>query len=71
MVTDHIAITVFEGCAIAADIETQGSVEFKRVTPGGGFRIAKHHTDLFTELVDKDAAASGAADGGGQLTHGL
>src|SRR5579872_6792412 len=40
--------------ADAADVETDGSVEFQRVAAGGGFRRAIHHADLHPDLVDEE-----------------
>src|SRR5690606_24329733 len=45
-------VAVFD-LAHTADIQPYGSVEFKRITAGGGFGVAEHHTDLFTQLVDE------------------
>src|SRR3546814_6667632 len=57
--------------ADATDIEPQGRIELQRVATCGGFGISEHDTDLFTKLVDENTAATGFADGGGELAHSL
>ncbi len=44
-----------------ADIQTQGSIEFKRAATGGHFRITEHDTDLFAQLVGEYHAGFGMA----------
>ncbi len=38
----------------AANVDADGGVKFKSFAAGGGFGIAKHHTDLHPDLVDED-----------------
>src|SRR5690606_33871043 len=51
--------------ARAADVQSDGSIELQGISTGCGLGVAEHHADLFTELVNEDAAASGLADGAG------
>src|SRR5690606_27570734 len=50
-----------------ADVQTDRSVELKRVTAGGGFRAAEHHAELHADLVDEDHQAVGVLEVAGDL----
>ena len=43
----------------AAHVDAHGSIKFQRAAAGGYLRVAIHHTDLFTQLIDKDQNAVG------------
>ena len=45
--------------------------KLQSITSCGRLRIAKHDTNLFTQLIDKDAAATGTAYRTCEFTHGL
>src|SRR5690606_17084178 len=53
------------------NVKTDRCVEFQRVTAGCCFRVSEHHTDLFTKLVDKYAAASCFGNCSGEFTQRL
>src|SRR5258706_2228471 len=57
----------------AAHIETNGSIEFERLTAGGGFGVAEHDADLLAELVGEDDGGFGFVGGAwevaGRLGH--
>src|SRR5688572_10206138 len=55
----------------APDVETYRCVELERLSTSGRLRIAEHHTDLLTQLVDEDDGRSGASDGAGELPQRL
>ncbi len=40
----------------ATYIQSHGSIKFQRISAGGCFGVSEHHADLFTKLVDKNAA---------------
>ena len=52
-------------------LQPDRSVEFQRVPPGGGLRVAVHHADFHPGLVDEDQHRSGFADSGGELAQRL
>ena len=54
-------VAVFDGIN-PAHVKPNGSIEFKRFTACGGFRIAEHYANFFAELVDKDDDRVGFAD---------
>ena len=54
-----------------ADVHADGGVEFQRIAAGGGFRIAVHHADFFTDLVGKDDAGFAFACRAGEFTQSL
>ena len=55
----------------AANVETDGRVEFQRITAGRRLRVAVHHTDLHPQLVNKYNHALGLTDRPGQLAQRL
>ena len=56
---------------VATDIQTDRGIEFEGPSARCGFWVAKHDTDFFTKLVDKDGNGLGFVDGGRELAHGL
>ena len=52
MVTDHLAALLQGLCP--SDIKTYGSIELQSTSTSRCLRVAKHNTNLFTELIDKD-----------------
>ena len=50
LVADYF-FTIFQ-LSGATDIQPYGSVEFQSITTGSCFRVTKHDTDFFTQLVD-------------------
>ena len=57
--------------ADAANVEAHRSVEFQRITAGGGFGIAEHHADFFAQLVDENAGGVRLVDAGGEFAQCL
>src|SRR6516225_4118954 len=57
--------------ADTADIDAHRRVELERVAAGGGFRIAEHHADLHTDLVDEDYDRARARNYRGELAQRL
>ena len=55
----------------AAHIEPDGSIEFERITAGGGFRVAEHDADLRAQLVGEDDRGLGLVDGAGKFAKRL
>ena len=53
------------------DIDAHRRVELERVAAASGFRIAEHHADLHTDLVDKDDDRARARDYRGELAQRL
>ena len=60
-------LAVLDG-ANPSDVDANRRVEFKGVATRCCFRIAKHDTDLHTDLVDKNNRGHGLSDGTGQLS---
>src|SRR5678815_1879361 len=54
-----------------ADIQAHRSVKLESLSAGGGFRVAEHHTDLLTQLVDEDHRSSRTRDCTGELPQSL
>src|SRR5205085_660011 len=52
LVADHFVAIL--DLSDAADIETDGSVEFERIAARSGFGRAEHDADLHADLVDED-----------------
>src|SRR5581483_11070177 len=50
--TDHLLALLNR--TDTADVQPHGSIELQRVAAGGGFRVAEHHADLHSNLVDED-----------------
>ena len=50
-------ITVFQRCD-AANVDADRRIELQRAPAGGGLRIAKHHANLFADLINKDQAGT-------------
>src|SRR6202050_1566156 len=69
LVADHF-LAVLDGTD-AADVEPNRSIEFQRVTAGGGFRIAEHDPYLHPYLIDEDHHRIGALDVAGEFTQRL
>jgi len=63
------AIAGFDGTD-AADVEAHGGVEFEGLTAWGGFGVAEHDADFFTNLVGEDGAGAGLGDDGSEFPHG-
>mmetsp|Transcript_23399 Transcript_23399/g.40935 ORF Transcript_23399/g.40935 Transcript_23399/m.40935 type:complete len:271 (+) Transcript_23399:3463-4275(+) len=55
----------------AADIQTDGGIEFERVAPRRCFGRAEHDADFHPDLVDKDNHAIRTADRACQFAHRL
>ena len=69
VVSNHL--TTLLQCFHTAYIHTDRCIEFQRTSTGCSFRIAKHHSNLLTKLVDKDHHAVGLADNSCQFTECL
>ena len=69
MITDHL--TALLDRLNTAHIHADGGIELQRTATGSRLRIAEHHADLLTQLVDEDDTAVGLADDTGQLTQRL
>ncbi len=52
-------------------IHPHRGVKLQCVTAGGRFGVAEHHTDLHSNLVDKDQAGLALADGAGEFSQCL
>ena len=65
-VTDHVTAH-FQSLRFS-DLHADRRIELQRPASGGSLRVAEHHTDLLTHLIDKDDAAVGLADNTGQLS---
>src|SRR6266702_1789559 len=63
-------LTSFEGDDVAANLLFDGSGHIA-VLAKVDFRVPKHHTDFFTQLIGEDNRRVGVADGTCELTHGL
>ena len=55
----------------AADVQTLGCVELQCVSAGRRFRVAEHHADFHTELIDENHAGVGFGKDAGELAKGL
>ena len=62
--------TILDGRSLA-DIQTYRSIEFQGITTGSRLRVAKHDTNLITQLVDEDTSGVCLADGRGELAESL
>src|SRR5271163_4659616 len=55
----------------APDIDAHRRVKLQRAATGCGFRIAKHHADFFSYLIDEDQAGARLGNRPGQLAQRL
>src|SRR5207237_9040189 len=69
LIADHF-IAVLD-CTDAANVETDGGVEFQRVAAARRLRIAEHDADLHANLIDEDDEAIRFRDGAGEFAQSL
>src|SRR3954463_5977152 len=67
--TNH-AIAFFDRLN-SPDIQPDGRIKFERTAASGRFRIAEHHSNLFTNLVDENQAGARLRNDAGQLAQRL
>src|ERR1017187_7954522 len=66
----HHLVAILDG-ANSADIDAHRRVKLQRAPAGCGFRVAEHHANFFTDLVDEYQAGVRLGDDGGEFAQRL